>query len=88
MPAPTTMSFGGRLALCPLHPRHPKNRFKTEWRRSVRSLICSSPRYIFFQLQGGFTLRLELRILSALQLRLSISLTQRIVHKAQGKPFP
>jgi hypothetical protein len=25
--------------------------------------ICSSPRYIFFQLQDGFTLRLELRFL-------------------------
>jgi len=78
---------GGRPALCPLHQRHPKNRFKTEWRRSVRSLICSSPRYTFFQLQGGFTLRLELRILHFSCDRL-ISLTQRTAHKAQGRPFP
>jgi hypothetical protein len=57
------VSCGGRLARCPLDPRHTKHGIKTEWRRSVRSLICSSPRYIFFQLQGGVTLHLELRVL-------------------------
>jgi hypothetical protein len=38
---------GGRQAHCPLYARRPKNGVTTEWRRSVHSLICSSPRYIY-----------------------------------------